>query len=86
MKTDKYLEREFGAVAATRMERDVDSTTVHILFREIVDRVINTTANSFLKAQQMLERISANKGVDAEVALRDKLKAYCSDVHNQLSV
>ena len=85
MKADADLQREFGGVVASRTQRDVDSTTVQTLFGEIVDRVVNTTANSFLQSQQMLKRISSNKGVDAEVALRDKLKAYCSNMHNKLS-
>lgn len=67
------------------MQRDVDSATVKTLFGEIVDRVVNITANSFLQSQQMLEWISLNKRVDAEVGLKDKPKAYCSDVHNKLS-
>ena len=43
-------------------------------------------ANSLLSSQAMLERVSKNKGVDAEMSLRDKLKAYAIDkqLHIQL--
>ena len=33
-------------------------------------------ANSLIQSQAMLARIECDKGVDAEMALRDKLMAY----------
>ena len=49
------------------------------VYFDLVKWMINTMANSFLSSQDMLERISKNKGVDAQMTLRDKLKAYASD-------
>ena len=43
-------------------------------------------ANSLIKSQAMLARIANNKGVNAEMALRDKLKAYATDKHTQLQL
>ena len=41
--------------------------------------VINTTMNSLIQSVAMLDRIAMNKGVDANVALRDKLKVYAAE-------
>ena len=54
------------------------------LYREIVGRVINTMANSFFRCQDVLDRVAENRGVDAQVALRDKLKVYATDVRSKL--
>ena len=48
------------------------------VYRDLLTRVV-TMANQFLINQDMLERIASNKGIDAEMALRDKLKAYAID-------
>lgn len=50
------------------------------LFVEMLSRVINTMMNSLLQNAAMVDRIKSNKGVDADVALRDKLKVYASEV------
>lgn len=42
-------------------------------------------ANSFFTCQNVLERIKENKGVDAQVALRDKLKVYAGEMQVQLT-
>lgn len=39
-------------------------------------------ANSFLSSQDMLERVANNKGVDAQMTLPDKLKAYAIDTQS----
>ena len=49
------------------------------LFTEILSRVINTMMNSLLQCAAMVTRIQENKGVDADVALRDKLKVYAAE-------
>ncbi len=49
---------------------------IQLLYKELVGRVLNTMANSFLNCQNTLERIRNNKGVDAQVSLRDQLKVY----------
>ena len=54
------------------------------LYREIVGRVINTMANSFFRCQDVLARVAENRGVDAQVALRDKLKVYATDARSKL--
>ena len=46
------------------------------LFKELLSRVINTTMNSLLHDGAMMDRITQNKGVDADISLRDKLKVY----------
>lgn len=54
------------------------------LYKELVSRVIHTMANSFLRCQEVLNRIGQNKGVDAQVALRDKLKVYAGEARSKL--
>ena len=49
------------------------------LFRELLSRVINTMMNSLIQSAAILDRIAMNKGVDANVALRDKLKVYAAE-------
>ena len=60
--------------------------TITEVYRDLLTRVINTMANQFLTNQEMLERIATNKGVDAEMALRDKLKAYASDTQTKIQL
>ena len=43
-------------------------------------------ANSLMQSQAMLARIATNKGVDAEMLLRDKLKAYALDKRIQIQL
>lgn len=62
----------------------VSEDNAHMLFKELVGRVVNTMANWFFNCQDVLERIRENKGVDAQVALRDKLKVYAGEKHVQL--
>lgn len=61
-------------------------TVVDTLYKDILRRVINTMANSLIQSQAMLERIATNKGVDAKMALRDRLKAYATDKHTQIQL
>lgn len=49
------------------------------IFSELLSRVINTMMNSLLQCAAVVNRIESNKGVDADVALRDKLKVYASE-------
>lgn len=35
--------------------------------------------NSLLQSNAMLDRIKSNKGVDCDVALRDKVKCYAAE-------
>ena len=48
------------------------------IFSELLSRV-NTMMNSLLQCAAVVNRIESNKGVDADVALRDKLKVYASE-------
>ena len=59
---------------------------VDTLYKDIFRRLINTMANSLIQSQPMLDRIAKDKGVDAEIALRDRLKAYTTDKHTQLAI
>ena len=46
---------------------------------QILSRIINTMMNSLLQGAAMVTRIQANKVVEADVALRDKLKVYAAE-------
>ena len=65
----QYLHEEHGPEKCT-----------YLLFKEILTRVANTMSNSFLHSQDVMQRIADNKGVDAQISLRDKLKAYAGEV------
>lgn len=43
---------------------------------------MNTVLNSFFQSQDVLDRVVKNKGVDAQMSLRDKLKAYADSSHS----
>ena len=64
----------------------VDDDSVRILFKEIVTRVVNMMSNSFFQCMDLLERVAANKGVDAQMSLRDKLKAYALEVECNIEI
>ena len=53
-----------------------DIATIANVYRDLLTQVVNTMPNQFLINQDMLERIASNKGIDAEMALRDKLKTW----------
>ena len=65
---------------------DCPKPLVQELFSEILSRVINTMMNSLLQCAAMVTRIQANKGVDADVALRDKLKVYAAESEKESSI
>ena len=64
---------------------DCPKPLVQELFSEILSRVINTIMNSLLQCA-MVTRIQANKGVDADVALRDKLKVYAAEKESSIKL
>jgi len=64
----------------------VEETISRALYRDVVVRVINTMANSFFQSQDLLTRIAKNQGVDAQISLRDNLKAYASKIQTKLSL
>ena len=80
---DKELIKQLATIILYRCEHST-SASVEIIYRDMLKRVINTMANSLLSSQAMLERISKNKGVDAEMALRDKLKAYAMNQQSNI--
>lgn len=49
-------------------------------------RVVNTMSNSFFQRMDLLDRVCTNKGVDAQMSLRDKLKAYASEVESKVDI
>lgn len=63
------------------MGQKVGEDRAVVLYRELVGRVVNTMCNSFFRSHDVLSRIKGNKGVDAQVSLRDKLKVYASEKH-----
>ena len=85
VRNDKELLNEFGTLVKFRCD-DVTDDTIESVYKDLIQRVINTMANSFLTGQAMLERIASNKGVDAQVALRDRLKAYATDTHSKIQL
>ena len=64
----------------------IDENHVKILFKEILTRVVNTMSNSFFQRMDLLVRACTNKGVDAQMSLRDKLKAYASEVESKVDI
>ena len=63
-----------------------DITTISNVYRDLLTQVINTMPNQFLINQDRLERIASNKVIDAEMALRDKLKAYAIDTRTRIKL
>ena len=63
----------------------VEDNDIRILFKDILTRVVNTMNNSFFQCMDLLDRVSTNKGVDAQMSLRDKLKAYALEVESKIS-
>ncbi len=79
------LMSDLGTLIKFRVNNVTDGI-IETLYKDLVRRVINTMANSFLNSQAMLERIATNKGVDAQMALRDRLKAYAGDRHSRIQL
>ena len=79
------LKRDFITFISSHSST-ADTTIITGVYLDLVKRVINTMANSFLNSQDMLERIANNKGVDAQMTLRDKLKAYASDTQSKVQL
>ena len=77
---NQELKGEFKTVISFHSE-STSLALVDTLYKDILRRVINTMANSLIQSQAMLARIANKKGIDAETALRDKLKAYATDKH-----
>ena len=82
---NQELKGEFKMVISFRSE-STSTAIVDTLYKDILRRVINTMANSLIQSQAILNRIAKDKGVDAEMALRDRLKAYTTDEHTQLQL
>ena len=78
------LVQKFWCLLNRHSKMSVSEDNARVLFTELLSRVLNTMANSFFAAQDVLERMKQNKGVDAQVALRDKLKVYAGEMHMQL--
>lgn len=64
----------------------VEEDHIRILFKEIITRVVNTMSNSFFQCMDLMDRVSTNKGVDAHMSLRDKLKAYALEVESRVAI
>ena len=73
------LKQDFFEVCQVLGQFSCSRTLTDTLFKELLSRVINTMMNSLLKTAALLDRIRMNKGVDVDVALRDKLKVYASE-------
>ena len=80
------LVQKFRHLLDTYSNEPVSEDNACILFKELLSRVLNTMGNSFFACQDVLERIRENKGVDAQVALRDKLKVYAGEMRMQLTI
>ena len=81
---DRCLCADFLKICEDLIEQSVHQVDcpkplIQELFSELLSRVINTMMNSLLQCAAMVTRIQANKGVDADVALRDKLKVYAAE-------
>ena len=88
---DRSLKTDFVQICKDLMRnslKPVECSTplINELFSEILSRVINTMMNSLLQCAAMVSRIQANKGVDADVALRDKLNVYASEKESSIQL
>jgi len=83
--TNQDLITDLEAIITFRVT-SIDYSVVLSIYKDMLWRVIHTMANSLLSSQAMLERISKNKGVDAEMSLRDKLKAYAIDKQSHIQL
>ena len=83
---DPELLQQFTMFVSFLAQKRIDKETAEILYRELVGRVINTMANSFFQSQEVLSRILENKGVDAQVTLRDRLKVYAGEARSKLAL
>ncbi len=84
MLSDVELLQQFKMFVCCQWQGPVGEETVSVLYREVISRVINTMSNSFFQCQNVLSRIAQDKGVDAQVTLRDKLKVYAGESHSRL--
>ena len=73
---NQEMKGEFKTVISFR-SASTSLAVVDTFYKDILRRVINTMANSLIQSQAMLARIANNKGVDAEMALREKIKGLC---------
>ena len=83
---NKDLLQQFTMFITFMTKKIVASEMAQALYKELVSRVIHTMANSFFQCQDVLNRIVANKGVDAQVTLRDKLKVYAGESRSKLAL
>ena len=83
---NKDLLQQFTMFITFMTKKIVASEMAQALYKELVSRVIHTMANSFFQCQDVLNRIVANKGVDAQVTLRDKLKGYAGESRSKLAL
>ena len=80
------LLQQFTMFVTFKAKHMVDSGMARALYKELVSHVIHTMANSFFQCQEVLNRIVENKGVDAQVTLRDKLKVYAGESRSKLAL
>ena len=85
LNNDELLQ-QFTMFVNFKAKQMVDSEMARALYKELMSRVIHTMANSFYQCQEVLKIIVENKGVDAQVALRDKLKVYASESRSKLAL
>ena len=85
VRSNQKLIQEFATLINFQC-RNVSIEAVQRVYVDVVQRVINMMGNSFLQSQAMLERITSNKGTDAQMALRDKLKAYSTDLSTRIKL
>ena len=86
MLNNEDLFHQFKMFVSHHQSEAVNERHTSLLFKEIITRVINTMSNSFFHCRAVMERIAANKGVDAQMSLRDKLKAYAGELHTTLTL
>ena len=67
--SDPELLQDFTTVTTYLVGSRAHETLVKFLYSEVVQRVVNTMANSFFQGQDMLKPIAANKGVEAHASL-----------------
>ncbi len=83
------LKEDFYRVCQVRIQAQqivCPRKLVDDLYNELLSRVVNTMMNSLLQTAAVLDRIKSDKGVDADVALRDKLKVYASQTKSSVKL
>ena len=63
---------------------DIGDTFLNKLYTTLVEKMLHTIDNDFLKNVSLLDKIATGKGTNAKLLLRDKLKATAADTQSHV--